>query len=102
MTPPGKSSFDVTTMRNHAGDAAQQVRVARADRVAPRHLPLEMRQFGQQNGGLQGVEAPVHAQQRVVVPLETPVRPDGAHLPGEFVVEREDRPDHGQQRQPVL
>lgn len=23
MTPPGKSSFDVTTMRNHAGDAAQ-------------------------------------------------------------------------------
>ena len=32
MTPPGKSSFDVTTMRNHAGDAAQLLKALANER----------------------------------------------------------------------
>ncbi len=50
-----------------------------------------MRQLGQQHGGLQGVEPPVHAQQRMVVPLETAMRTDRAHLLGERIVGSEQR-----------
>src|SRR5439155_16785931 len=60
-----------------------------SDARALLHLPGKMRQFGQQDRCLKGIEPPVGAEDGMMMALEPTVGADLFHLLGEIIIIRE-------------